>query len=188
MYGMMQIRPLFTCGLRLGILLVVVPFVHVGGQQMHPLPCPAEQASAFDFLVGEWRGVVFDLRGDDSVIAGPIAKVSTKKVLNGCALFEKWHFERSGQTEVDDLVLRAFDAASGRWGYDLATSRNEHVHYDGQLDGGVWRFTYEFGGDKPTRVRITWMPTATGYSEQIARSADAGRTWVSTRHINFSRA
>ena len=151
---MIEIRPSFRSWFVMTVLLAVVPIVPAAGQQMHPLPCPIEQASVFDFLLGEWHGVVFDLRGAYSVAAGPIAMVSTKKVLTGCALLETWHFEEKGQTEVDDVVLRAFDAASSRWGYDLATSRNEHVHYDGQLERPVWSFFYDCGGDKPVRVDI----------------------------------
>jgi hypothetical protein len=159
-------------------------------QQATPIPpCPAAQVAAFDFLVGQWHGVVYNLTGQDSVAAGPTARVSTAKVLNGCALEEHWHFEENGVTEVDGVVLRAFDAATGAWSYNLATNRNEHVTYEGQLDGGVWRFVHDLAADdKTTRIRITWVPTPTGYSEQIARSSDGGQTWALTRHINFARA
>jgi hypothetical protein len=38
-------------------------------QQSTPLPtCPTEQARAFDFLVGRFRGVVYDLSGTDSAL------------------------------------------------------------------------------------------------------------------------
>jgi hypothetical protein len=181
-------KPSFKFQFAATLLLAAIPIVQAPGQEIRPVPCPAEQASVFDFLVGDWRGVVFDLHGSDSVAAGPIATISTKKVLTGCALLESWHFEQKGQTEVDALVLRAFDVASGRWSYAIATSRNEHVHYDGQLKNSVWTFFYDFGGDKPARVGITWVPTANGYSEQVARSTDGGRTWTSTRHVNFTRA
>lgn len=162
--------------------------VSATAQPMPPAPvCPPRQAQAFDFILGDWIGTVYTLEGSDST-RGPTAHVSNAKVLGGCALEEHWHFEDHGVTEVDGLVLRAFDAATGKWSYNLATSHNEHVTYDGQLDGNVWRFYYDLTADgKTTRLRITWVPTPMGYSEQIARSADGGRSWALTRHINFVR-
>jgi hypothetical protein len=68
------------------------------------------------------------------------------------------------------------------------TNRNEHVTYLGELIEGRWSFFYEFPGSNPVKVSITWVPAPDGYSEQIARSADGGKTWVSTRHINFTAA
>jgi hypothetical protein len=86
-------------------------------------------------------------------------------------------------------VIRAFDAPSGKWSYNLATSHNEHVTYDGQMDNGVLRFYYDLAvNGSLVRLRITWVPTPTGYSEQIARSSDAGKTWALTRHVNFVRS
>jgi hypothetical protein len=157
-------------------------------QQMPPAPpCPPAQAQAFDFMLGEWVGTVYTLNGADST-RGPTAHVSNAKILGGCALEEHWHFEDNGVTEVDGLVLRAFDAATGKWSYNLATNRNEHVTYDGLKDGDVWRFYYDVAADgRTTRIRITWVPTPGGYSEQIARSTNGGQSWTLTRHVNFVR-
>ena len=84
---------------------------------------------------------------------------------------------------------RAFDAASGRWSYDIATSQLEHVTWEGQRISGTWYFVHEFpGGGTPVRARIKWISTSSGYSEQVSRSQDGGRTWIDTRHINFERA
>ena len=156
------------------------------GQALRPLPCPPEQVATFDFLIGDWRGVVFDLKGGDSSASGATAEVSAKKLLNGCALLEQWHFEENGRPEIEAVVLRAFDAGTGRWSYSLATNRNENVSYHGELADGHWSFFFEFPGAQPVKVRIRWVAARTGYSEQIARSTDGGVTWLPTRHINFS--
>lgn len=167
---------------------VVLALARVNAQQITPLPCPPEQAKAFDFLVGEWHGVVYDLKGQDST-AGATAQVSTAKVLNGCALVEHWHFEENGAPEVDGVVVRASDQASGKWSYDRATNRNEHLTYDGQLVNGVWRVAYTLTAQgAPVGIHITWVPTPPGYSELISRSTDGGTTWTATRHVHFSRA
>jgi hypothetical protein len=157
-------------------------------QQMPPAPpCPPAEAHAFDFMLGDWIGTVYTLNGSDST-RGPTAHVSNAKILAGCALEEHWHFEEHGATEVDALILRAFDAATGEWSYNLATNRNEHLTYEGQKDGDVWRFYYDLTADgTTTRIRITWVPTPAGYSEQIARSSDGGHSWALTRHVNFVR-
>jgi hypothetical protein len=82
----------------------------VTAQPAAPVPtCPAEQGHAFDFLVGRWSGVVFDLKGADSAAAEPTAEVTSTRLFDGCALEERWHFEQDSKTEVDDVVLRAFD-------------------------------------------------------------------------------
>jgi hypothetical protein len=178
--------PRFSC---IGALCAVIIAGQASAQQAPPAPpCPPAQLTAFEFLVGHWRGVVYDLKGADST-SGATAVVSAAKVLSGCALEEHWHFEDKGVTEVDGIVLRGFDVPSGKWSYNLVTSRNEHVTYDGQQDNGTWRFYYDLAVNGQTvRLRITWVPTPTGYSEQIARSSDAGKTWALTRHINFVRA
>jgi hypothetical protein len=157
----------------------------VGGaesQQPTPLPtCPAEQARAFSFLVGRFRGVVYDLSNTDSAFTGVTARVSVERVVTGCALLERWHFDQNGATEDDVVVLRAFDARSGKWSYDIA-----NAHLD--LIDGEWYFGHDFVNDGRTvRVRIKWVPTARGYTEQVSRSRDSGATWVNTRHINFAR-
>jgi hypothetical protein len=153
-----------------------------------PPTCPPDQAATFRFLIGTWRGVVYDLTPTDSAISAT-ARVSATPLFDGCALEERWHFEKDGVTEVDAFVLRAIDLGSLRWSYDIATSHAEHVTYRGEQDGRDWRFTLEAASDgKRVRVRITWVPTATGYSEQIARSWDQGKSWRQTRHINFMRA
>jgi hypothetical protein len=150
-------------------------------------PCPPEQLHAFDFMLGDWIGAVYTLTGTDST-RGPTGHVSNTKILTGCALEERWHFEENGVTEIDGLLLRAFDVKGGTWSYNIATSLNEYVNYRGEKDGDVWRFYFDLAADgKTTRIRITWVPTATGYSEQVARSPDAGATWALTRHINFVR-
>lgn len=163
----------------------------VGVQPLHgqaaPV-CPVDQAATFRFLIGSWRGVVYDLTPSDSTMSAT-ARVLTTPLFDGCALKERWHFEKDGVTEVDAFVLRALDLGSLRWSYDIATSRAEHVTYRGEPDGRDWRFTLDAVSDgKPVQVRITWLRTATGYSEQIARSWDHGKSWLQTRHINFTRA
>ena len=181
-------RPFWRCALILAAAVGIAP-VPADSQQPAPTPpCPPEQAHAFDFILGNWVGTVYTLDGRDSA-RGATAHVSNAKVLAGCALEEHWHFEENGVTEVDGVVLRAFDAATGKWSYNLATSHNEHVTYDGQQDGNAWHFFYDLTTDgKATRIRITWVATPAGYSEQIARSPDGGRSWALTRHINFVRA
>jgi hypothetical protein len=171
------------------ILVCIGRVARVDAQELRPLPCPAEQNGAFAFLVGDWRGVVYELKGTDSVASGVTARVSAARELNGCALLERWHFfDKEGKPEIDGVILRAFSAATGKWSYTLATNRNEHVTYQGEAIDGKWSFFYEFPAPQSVRVRITWVPAPGGYSEQIARSADGGNTWTSTRHINFTRA
>ncbi|HUQ98938.1 MAG TPA: hypothetical protein VM166_05735 [Gemmatimonadaceae bacterium] len=182
----MRIRSRFNC---IVVLFCVLAGSRAGAQPLRALPCPSEQNAAFAFLVGDWNGVVYELKGSDSTASGVRARVSAAKVLNGCALVEQWHFlDKDGQPEIDGVILRAFSAATGKWSYNLATNRNEHVTYQGDLIDGKWSFFYEFPGPTPAKVRITWVPAPDGYSEQIARSTDGGATWVSTRHINFTRA
>jgi hypothetical protein len=177
---------------KITLLLGIVMLLNrsVTAQPTPPPPtCPTEQAHAFDFLVGRWSGVVFDLKGADSAAGGPAAEVTSTRLFAGCALEERWHFEQDGKTEVDDVVLRAFDLAAGAWSYDLVSSHIEHVHFDGAWVDGKWTFMRDFQANgRTTRVRLAWVPTTYGYSEQISRSADGGMTWVDTRHINFSPA
>jgi hypothetical protein len=149
-------------------------------------PCPAEQARAFEFLAGSFRGTVFDLHGADSSASGITARATAAKILSGCALEERWHFEQNGSLEGDVEVLRAFDASSTIWSYDIATVQLEHVTWMGELIGGEWYFNHSFPGG--VRARIKWVPTGNGYSEQVSRSTDGGKSWVNTRHINFARA
>lgn len=171
------------------LIFLVVASGRLDGQEIHALPCPPEQDAAFAFLVGDWRGVVYELKASDSTASGVTARVSAAKVLNGCALLERWNFfDRNGAPEIDGVILRAFNGAAGKWSYNLATNRNEHVTYQGELIDGKWSFFYEFPAPQSVKVRITWVPAPDGYSEQIARSTDGGKTWVSTRHINFTRA
>jgi hypothetical protein len=155
-------------------------------QQPAPIPnCPAEQSAAFAFLVGDFQGTVFDLHGTDSSTSGVVARVSARKVLTGCALEERWHFEQNGSVEGDVVVLRAFDSPSSTWSYDIATAQLEHVTWVGELIDGAWYFNHAFAGG--VRARIKWVQTADGYSEQVSRSSDGGKSWTNTRHINFVR-
>ena len=163
--------------------------------QMGPSPqCPSEQKNEFAFLVGQWVGTVYDLKTDrpgapptDSV-PGVTARTTARVLFSGCALSEQWHFEDHGVVEVETEILRAFDATSGTWAYDLVTSRLEHVRFEGRRMGDRWVFEHNLPGAGGPLVRLWWVPTAFGYSEQISRSADGGRTWTETRHINFKRA
>lgn len=54
-----------------------------------------------------------------------------------------------------------------------------------ETSGGFYHEITDHG--KAVGLRISWVPTQAGYSEQIARSADHMRTWTLTRHINFTR-
>src|SRR3954466_12129695 len=77
----------------------------LGAQALRPLPCPPESDAAFKFLVGDWHGVVYELKGTDSTGSGVSARVSAEKVLNGCALLERWHFfDKDGQPEIDGVI------------------------------------------------------------------------------------
>jgi hypothetical protein len=128
------------------------------------------------------------LSGTDSTFTGVTARVSAERVVTGCALLERWHFEQNGAMEDDVVVLRAFDARSGKWSYNIANAHLDHLTWAGELIDGAWYFAYEFLNDGRTvRARIKWAPTAVGYSEQVSRSRDGGATWVNTRHINFVR-
>lgn len=171
------------------LALMCTPLTVAGAQSPPPVPpCPTEQVSKFDFMVGQWQGVLYELKGADSTRAPFVAHTANEKLLGGCALEERWHFEENGATEVDAVLLRGFDAQTHRWSYDLVTSRNENVKFDGRLDGNVWYFFHEITDNgKTVGLRISWIPTPAGYTEQIARSMDHMKTWTPTRHINFTR-
>jgi hypothetical protein len=173
--------------LPIAAVLLVLPS-HLGAQPVRPAPCPPEQVASFDFLVGEWQGRLYELTGADSAFKGITAVVTATKILNGCATEERWHFDDKGVTESDVAILRAFDAGSQRWHYTGFSTTNEYFTFDGERDGPVWRFYHTLTvAGKPVHLRISWIPTPWGYSEQIARSTDEGKTWVNTRHLNYTK-
>ena len=171
------------------IISLLGPLARLESQQPAPLPaCPAEQAQAFDFMVGRFHGTVYDLSATDSTAAGVSAQVSAEKVVSGCALLERWHFQQNGAVEDEVVVIRAFDAPTHTWSYDLANAHLNHLTWVGAVMAGSQYFVHSFPDkDKIVQARIRWVPTAAGYSEQVSRSSDGGRTWVNTRHINFVR-
>jgi hypothetical protein len=177
-----------------GRLMVVIaswlgPTLPLQSQQPSPLPeCPADQVHAFDFLVGHFHGTVYDLTPSDSTAPGVSAQVSAEKVVTGCALLERWHFQQNGAVEDEVVVIRAFDVSTRAWSYDLANAHLNHLTWAGAVMGGSQYFVYTFSDkDKTVEARIRWVPTPDGYSEQVSRSSDGGRTWVNTRHINYVR-
>jgi hypothetical protein len=156
-------------------------------QALHPLPCPPEEATAFNFLIGQWQGQRYELKGTDSTLSGVTAIDTATKVLHGCALEEHWRFSETGTPQYDIGILRAFDVASKTWHYAGFSNENDYFTLDGRRDGAVWRFYFAgTSDDKLAHTRISWVGMPWGYSEQIARSTD-GTTWVDTRHWNFKR-
>jgi hypothetical protein len=171
------------------LALIGTPLTFAGAQSPPPIPpCPGDQVSKFDFMVGQWQGILYDLKDGDSTRANVVAHTTNAKILGGCALEERWHFEENGATEVDAVLLRGYDTQTRSWSYGLVTSRNESVRFEGRLDGDVWYFFHEIvDNGKAIGLRISWIPTPAGYTEQIARSMDHMKTWTPTRHINFTR-
>jgi hypothetical protein len=169
------------------VLAILLCAPRAESQASHPLPCPSNQANAFDFIVGRWQGKLYELKGTDSTLSGFTAIDTATKTLNGCALEEHWHFWENGVLESDVVILRAFDRSSKAWHYAGFSNTNNYFTYDGQRDAAVWRFYYSGTIDgKPAHIRISWVGMPWGYSEQIARSTD-GTTWVNTRHWNFTK-
>jgi hypothetical protein len=167
----------------LAILMSVSP---AESRAVQPVPCPPDQSHAFDFIVGQWQGKLYELKGTDSTLSDFTAIDTAAKTLNGCALEEHWHFWEKGAPESDVVILRAFDAPSKAWHYTGFGNTNNYFTYDGQRDGALWRFYHSGTIDgKPAHIRISWVEMPWGYSEQIARSTD-GTTWMNTRHWNFT--
>jgi hypothetical protein len=175
------------------LLLTVISTLISGEQfqaQAPPPKCPPEEVHRFDFLIGDWRGVEYNVthRAGDSTFEATVV-AHNSKLPYGCAFEEHWEFVDSPTLTVRTAVLRAFDLASHSWKYSLVNNFVELVTFDSQLGDSGWVFVHDIAGvAPPTRLRIQWVPTSLGYTEVIQVSPDSGRTWPIVRHLNYRRS
>lgn len=114
---------------------------------------------------------------------------ANEPILGGCALRESWRFEIAGKPAFEAIVLRSYDSGGKRWMLSYIDDGLAHQLYEGREDAGQWRFFRERKADDGSTVlvRITWAPSAAGYTQTIERSTDAGATWTLGSTIAYDR-
>ena len=150
----------------------------------HPA-CAAPEARTFDFLLGRWHATERDASG--AVVS--TGSIANEPILGGCALRESWRFEIAGKPAFEAVVLRSYDSGGKRWMLSYIDDGLAHQLYEGREDAGQWRFFRERKADDGSTVlvRITWVPSAAGYTQTIERSTDAGATWLLGSTIAYDR-
>jgi hypothetical protein len=155
----------------------------VAGQSATQSLCPSDELLALNFLAGEWH-----TSERPTTSGGPITGTSrTERILNGCAIWEHRYVEQAGKQLFDAHVV---------WGYDVTTNRmllfyvddGSHTQlYEGRREGGHWAFYRERPGDKDQTIliRVTYAQRSKGFTQEVERSKDHGRTWEIASVISY---
>ena len=139
------------------------------------------------FLIGRWEGRSYSVAGRDTTPDATMS-VESEPLYGGCALEERWSAVQDGKSLFTARVLRAYDAPSGRWLVYYADDQLNSQFYQGQHNGGRWRFLRtRMDRGKPIQVRLTWSPAGDGYEQLIERSRDGGKTWTLGGFVAFKR-
>ena len=150
------------------------------GAEVEQERCRVEGASAFDFLLGHWRGTerAIDEAGGAKVVA--TSDVVATRVLGGCAIEERWTVRDGEKVLFRALLLRSFDRGARRWMLSYVDDDLNHQLYEGRPHEGGWAFhrSRVTPEGKTVHVRIVWRRSQRGVEQLSDRSTDGGITWT----------
>jgi hypothetical protein len=175
----LSIRPraLFAAGLWLTLSGLSVGCGEVRQEEVMKM---GQNASGFDFLLGEWE--IEMLVMPEGTTVGRRAKSQVRRILDGTALFDEIrHLDEAGQVNFRGASFRTYVPDSEAWyvvwmmanveGY--SELRAEVV--DGEVrTNGRGR---DPGGELMEQGRY-YDISAEGYSFTLDRSYDGGKTWI----------
>lgn len=177
-------------------MLAVALAASVAGAQ-HADACPAPEAHAFDFWIGDWRIEQQILRADGGWHELE-ASTSVAPTLDGCALVEHWQgdvqFFWEGMERPEPmrgLSVRAYDASSGTWRIHWMDTRTPRFDtpYVGGFAGNRGEFYREWETPQGRRVgRITFVNLAPDSVRwELAVSSDDRASWQTLWIMNMRR-
>lgn len=130
--------------------------------------CTAAEYRQLDFWIGDW-----DVFESDGVTKA--AQVRVDKILDGCALHERYE----DPTGLKGESFSIYDASRKTWHQTWVTNRGQLLTIEGRMEGGKLILA---GADRTKNgeerlVRGTWEPVSGGVRESAMTSTDGGRTW-----------
>ncbi len=143
---------MFKRYLLIASVVVVVPLTvdaAAASKPLMPTSCDSQTQRQFDFWIGNWRIKQRILRKDGEYIELP-ASTRVSKILNGCAILERWQgevqFFWEGMTAPQAMTaisVRAVDPDTGHWRIHWMDSRTPRfgVPYQGGFKGDRGEFT-----------------------------------------------
>jgi hypothetical protein len=156
--------------------------------QETPPQCPASEAHRFDFLIGNWHGREYLIKGPSDSTLDDMVATHNRKLPFGCAFEETIRYTPPQGAVVQGIILRSYDMPSASWRYAETSNYVELGIFDGVRTDSGWAFTHTITTTTPHRLlRFQWVPTRTGYTHIIQVSTDSGRTWPILRHLNYTR-
>ncbi len=160
------------------LVFVAVP-ANAGGPKPNPdtatsSHCSSAQYHQFDFWLGDWDVFEADKR---------VARVEVDRVLDGCALRERYNDEDGKQGQS----LNMYDAGAKTWRQTWFTSRGEFLAIKGGIESGAMVLAGAFvNADGPDKlVRGTWTPDGNDVRETAITSTDEGKTWQPWFDLKF---
>lgn len=138
--------------------------------------CGARDHHIFDYMNGLWS------TSDLSAANVPAAEgqSTVEAVLDGCVVHEHRHITRQGKKLFDGDAYWGYDVTTKRWLLFYFDDASHAQVYEGREEGGHLGFYRERPDPdgKLILIRITYAPTAKGYTQTVERSADHGGTWL----------
>jgi len=156
----------------------------------HPR-CPAPEARAFDFWIGEWDVVNLGLEPDRSWAETGRASARVVPVLRGCAIVEHWRGTAWGRKTIG-FSVRAWDPAEQAWVLILNWPDQGRPSF-GELEGtfrhGRGELFFE-GRDpegNPQHHRYSFSDITPSSLRWDAASSSDGASWLTTWIMEFTR-
>lgn len=188
-----------TAWLALGRSSGAVRASDVGAIRAASSSCSGAAHRQFDFWVGDWEVEQEILTREGSYLELP-ARSSVRRVLDGCALLERWQgrvqFFWEGMPEpepLEGLSVRSYDEEIGGWRIHWMDSRDPTFGppFVGGFDGDTGTFTRETvgrdGAVLMSRIRFVRLD-AERVDWDLSVSTDAGASWTALWRMRFRRA
>ncbi len=141
-------------------------------------PCEREEASQFDFWLGEW---------DLTWAEGGKGTNHIAKILEGCVIHES--FDGSPSMPLKGISLSTFDARAGRWKQTWVDNSGSYLDLVGGMEGDrmiLIRDTVLDGN--PIKQRMVFYNIAENALDwNWERSEDNGTTWTLLWQIHYQR-
>jgi len=154
-----------------------------------PAPDRFPEATAFDFLVGEWTAS-HDMTFPNGQSAQWVANATAVYALNGSAVMEfNWFDVDPNLPDAATTILRIYNRGMRRWENLYMTNRGSSVLYFGGVQEGdaIVLHSFDSGASGTISRWVFYDIEKDSYRWYGESSTDRGKTWNKTWKIDFER-
>lgn len=162
-------------------LALSLPLLLSAGTNEQPKPCSVEEATQFDFWLGEWK---LDWTDEDG--AKKEGTNSITRILGGCVTYEHFKDPSSGYEGMSHSV---YSPGRKKWLQTWVDSQGNYLDFVGEFTNGKMILQRKARvAEKEILQRMMWYNIAQNeFDWNWEKSSDNGESWNVVWQIHYTR-